>query len=564
MIFTKNIELLSKVNRALAMKIINTSPSSDLRIIDNNGYLNLEVKGTVFYNDTFFARVKKDVSGIDLSSDKCSILLGFGLGYMAREIEDQMEDGHMLLICEKNMNILRMAFENVNLGQLLSNKKVALFAGNDINVSSVLPQMAVKLIDNTINIISDNASVALYHDFYKNISDKVNSIANSIQINANTLMYSGKKMAYNNIRNLPAIIESSDLSKLENKFFNLPAIIVGGGPSLDKNVHLLKDISNKAIIIATDTVLRKLLKLKIVPHFVCTIDFLKQNYKKFANINIPSETGLIFNQTCYHKVPSLFDKKYAIGINAKLNNWLNRFIKPLPVIDAGQTVTHLCYSFAEFTGCNPLVIIGTDLSFPDKETDHAVGCSSWKIKGNTLIEEKDIYGQKCFTILTFLSMKQIFEDKISRSNKVIINATEGGLNIHGAKNMLLSEVISMFCINDIKLFLDKSSKRDYVFSDFKSVIKKVVSEFAEIEESCKGILENRNCNSRINKLKYNQELVYLFEDISTKLILRMMQQQTIDAGKQKDIEKQTEIAQEYYSTIGKNAKFYQRAFRELI
>jgi hypothetical protein len=49
--------------------------------------------------------------------------------------------------------------------------------------------------------------------------------------------------------NIPHILKSSPIDNLYNSFKNKPAIIVSAGPSLNKNINLLKDYQDKAIII---------------------------------------------------------------------------------------------------------------------------------------------------------------------------------------------------------------------------------------------------------------------------------------------------------------------------
>jgi len=49
--------------------------------------------------------------------------------------------------------------------------------------------------------------------------------------------------------------------------------IVSAGPSLRKNMHLLREAKDKAIIIATQTMLRPLIDMGIEPHYVTSLDY---------------------------------------------------------------------------------------------------------------------------------------------------------------------------------------------------------------------------------------------------------------------------------------------------
>jgi hypothetical protein len=156
-----------------------------------------------------------------------------------------------------------------------------------------------------------------------------------------------------------------------------------------------------------------------------------------------------------------------------------------------------------------------------------------------------------------LSMKHIYENKILDTNKIVINATEGGLHINGTKNMSLQDVITKYCYNEFEAKEKNIIKNNTDFDNFKFIIKKVINDFEEIENDCDGILRGESCEIRINRLKYNQGLISLFEDMSTDLVLHMMKQNVIEKKYgQETIDK-------YYSNIKDAAKFYKEIFKQL-
>jgi hypothetical protein len=68
--------------------------------------------------------------------------------------------------------------------------------------------------------------------------------------------------------NRSTIEQNLGVIALKNKFRNLPCIVVGAGPSLDKNVRFLHRAQNKAVIISCDAALKPLMGHGIVPEFV--------------------------------------------------------------------------------------------------------------------------------------------------------------------------------------------------------------------------------------------------------------------------------------------------------
>ncbi len=94
----------------------------------------------------------------------------------------------------------------------------------------------------------------------------------------------------NTLKNLPAIASEGDVDALKGAFTDVPAIVVGAGPSLDRNLDLLRRASSRSIIIAVDTALRPLLTAGIVPHVVVAVDPSELNARHLREL--PDASGV--------------------------------------------------------------------------------------------------------------------------------------------------------------------------------------------------------------------------------------------------------------------------------
>ena len=61
-------------------------------------------------------------------------------------------------------------------------------------------------------------------------------------------------------------------------------MVVSAGPSLRKNKHLLKDVQDKAVIIAVQTTFQPLLEMGVEPHFVTSLDYHEICTRFFENL----------------------------------------------------------------------------------------------------------------------------------------------------------------------------------------------------------------------------------------------------------------------------------------
>ena len=84
-----------------------------------------------------------------------------------------------------------------------------------------------------------------------------------------------------------------------------PAFIVSAGPSLDKNIDMLKEVKGRGMIMAVDTAIKPLLKKGIVPDIVASVDPHKplelfqyrgtETFLCWLNINYNSKIDLLHN-----------------------------------------------------------------------------------------------------------------------------------------------------------------------------------------------------------------------------------------------------------------------------
>ena len=63
----------------------------------------------------------------------------------------------------------------------------------------------------------------------------------------------------NTLRNVRSIAAEADAAVLRDAFGGLPALVIGAGPSLDRNIADIAAHRDRALIIAADTALRPLL-----------------------------------------------------------------------------------------------------------------------------------------------------------------------------------------------------------------------------------------------------------------------------------------------------------------
>ncbi|MDR7866336.1 MAG: DUF115 domain-containing protein [Sporomusaceae bacterium] len=260
-----------------------------------------------------------------------------------------------------------------------------------------------------------------------------------------------------NVRHLNGAV---DVDKLKGRFHGRPAVVVSAGPSLEKNMRHLPKLAGKALIIAVDTILAKLLKNNIVPDVVCSIERIDEVYEYFyKDKDIPESIALT-------APPVLKPLIFAEYKGARIIPYRG----PLPVykwlaaatgvtgdafIEMGASVAHLGLALAAHAGCSPIILTGQDLAFGAK--DGALVSHS----GDTIYEDIDkctetddysrpsaeiegYYGGKVMTSMWWQDVRLWFENQIRENGLKVINATEGGAKINGAEQRPLGELADQY------------------------------------------------------------------------------------------------------------------------
>ena len=328
--------------------------------------------------------------------------------------------------------------------------------------------------------------------------------------NSNTLAKKLQPWCMNLVCNIERVIDSPPLLNLFSKYTDVPAFVVLAGPSLRHNIEELKRVGDKGIVIATDTAFRPCLEAGIKVHLVMAHDANPQGMRFFLPKDHTFQDSnmkfndMEFNYLMNNVLPSLKAdeerKKYkydTIGVFVNYchpltiesfngseltfyqvmdpnlpvysmmggcTNWRKEGDKFVPEIKGtvvgGSSVGHTATYLAVNLGCNPITIIGCDLSYPGGLT-YIPGASNQKdASKQKLIKVKDLSNREVGTNLSMYSYRMVFQRSlpaiIEQTGKKFFNATEhedgapAGILEEGAEPRQLKLIIDEYCKEDNK------------------------------------------------------------------------------------------------------------------
>ncbi|OEV81978.1 motility accessory factor, partial [Campylobacter coli] len=305
------------------------------------------------------------------------------------------------------------------------------------------------------------------------------------------------------LQNIPSMLGSIPfqriLSERKNKFEN--AIVVSAGPSLAKQLSLLKAYQDKAVIFCADGALSMLEKEGIVPDYVLNIDFEDLPLRFFKN----KQNKLSLNILSCATHPSLvhfLDNKSVILRDDPLYQSFN--LNDFGYIDTGTHVSHFSYTLALALGFKNIIMIGQDLAFDEEGNSHSKGFDF----GEKFEEEHKKYKLKTqayggkgevLTHITWndyrIKLEYLFACNDQKAK--FYNATEGGARINFTEELSFKECCEKLLTKEKPEFeLPKSltkNRSDKLLVKFKEKIQKDqenAKRFLDDALALKQILEN--------------------------------------------------------------------------
>lgn len=244
---------------------------------------------------------------------------------------------------------------------------------------------------------------------------------------------------YKNIKNMDGYAED-----LFPEYEGQNVVLVAAGPSLDKNIHVLKEALNKHAsikVLCVGTVFKKLINYGITPNAAFVMDANEIVYAQIEgleNLDVP----LVLNSSTYFKISKNYRGKKYLACQSgfdpaeKLGHHL---------FNTGNSVTTLALDFAIQSKASKIILIGCDMAYTD-DNSHASGTIQvHNTSKETTVTVKGYYGETVRTTIQLSMFREWIERRIGSEDVKsikLINATEGGAFIEGMEHMSLNTALN--------------------------------------------------------------------------------------------------------------------------
>ena len=555
-ILSKNLSYINAYNPVLCQRILNVKEfSKDFQVTQTpSGEYNLLINGNAVHSmDGAEAEAYNIFRTLPHNSkNSIHVIYGLGLGYLCDVFAGKTEGA--VIIYEHDIELLRYVLEIVDLSASFAKKRTFIVT-NFAEYKAVFDNIFRYKTRTSLSVL-DYYQVhekTLFELFSSEVHKTYGLVSHNYSFQVNQL--------YDFYTHVLDGFESKVKSKLlydfKDALKNKPAIITSAGPSLAKNINVLKKYKDNAIIFCVGTALKTLLKNGITPDFLNIIEKTNTN----IHYNVPATKDIMLvGEVFAHG--DVFKRKYlrsfitASEETGAARWFLEKINKPLEKFETKGTVAYHALFTAKYLGCNPIILIGQDLAYTDGKcyakgsefedlecvfdeklqkykilpSDYEKFRDAYYHSGNHSIELKNAMieqtlqkfnkelvtvdgqnGNKLPTSAVYSLFIEYLQDFSARygSELKLVNSSLGGAMIKGYELLPMDEAIAKYAqnyLNKEQLFsvFEKSITNDITFTvnslnNDKNYLKSLLADFE------KGISLVEKLNKELNRYKFYSE-----------------------------------------------------------
>lgn len=513
-LFLKNTQALFEVDQILAYKL-RALEKNDFKILQNENGINF-IKDDIMLYKNPEQELLENLTLFQNKYKKYPVLFfyGFGNGMFYKTLCENKNHKH-IIVFEDELEILALALHLFDFSKELKNEKLILFHTPNITTAQLTTLFMYEHIQKSVKIFN----LFIHSDFYlKFYSHQIQELNKKLIENIRFIVLAKGNDPYDSIigikhmlNNLPKLLNhgvfQNFLKARKQKVKN--AIIVSTGPSLTKQLPLLKKYANKATIFCADSAYPILAKHDIKPDYVCMLERDDIVSKCFDNDFKEFDKGILFIlASVVHKEVIEFlernNREYMLA-HRPLHFAVSLNLKEFGYIGVGASVANMAYELAASLRHENIIFIGQDLAYAEDGSshprEHIYGNEGEKIRGEVYTLA---YGgeKQVRTQLTWNLFRQAFEKDIFWAKEKLkintYNCTQGGARIEGTIEKPFKEVCETLLKEDLEKPFDKPKilENNEIKNKFLQTQKLLIK---NVEQSEKFI---KKCQNELKKLDF--------------------------------------------------------------
>ncbi|EGK8034396.1 motility associated factor glycosyltransferase family protein [Campylobacter upsaliensis] len=533
--FDKNIKALKAVDVELSKKLSKIKETKKFDLIFNKDPLDLNIielktREKIYQNPLKELEEKITFINENKALNPVLFFYGIGNGFLYKALL-QNQIYKKIIVFEKELELIFLALNLSDFSEDLINNRLIFIQNKEMSTN---PLRAFQLFQYHMPSLLYRSYFLEIHSTYYEKQRK--DILELNRINKNAIIDLSLRNGNDPqdatqginqfIQHLPKMLTHPTLHNLLDKRQNKAetAIIVATGPSLNKQLPLLKKYAKRASIFCLDASYAILAKENIKPDYVLSLERVEATSKFFDNDFKEFDKDVLFI------LPTLTHPKTLTYIEKNHRDYI-LIPRLLPLAQElkfkefgflnGWSVAHMAYSIAWALEHKNIILIGQDLAFAKDGTTHSKdyprGLETAKREIGAIMQtELKAYGGKGKVKSTKIwsIFKDFYEQLIylSRNSCKTYNATEGGARIEGAIEKPFKELCESLLTKDLKKPLPKpkalprARQNELMLQSYKK-LKSFIKSSENLGKECKRLSNQIKTITQGNTQKHSLESI---------------------------------------------------------
>lgn len=368
-------------------------------------------------------------------------VFGIGLGYHLRQLAQSIDVDHVIILeaVDEFLSLSLRAIDWVALDREMGERGQTLHLGL-ANDPVVLSDFANKVVDEVGEMFLDGAYLYRHYPFWQ-LDEAYTRLADNIPfLMVGRGYYEDERKM---LRNAAANLHKYDHYLVRGRFrrrYDIPAFIIGAGPSLDESLDFIRQWQHHAIIFCAGTTLQALVEAGITPDYHVELENVTATYQLCHHIMdsrpewFPerrfTNTKMIASVTVNPMVPPLFGECYFFYRDCATST--ATYGEDIEVMNGvGPTITNTSISVAARLGFDTMYLFGVDCGWRDENNHHAKNTMYYTMdqfkasKYKSQFSSPGNFGGTIHSDMIFTWTRDLIEQKVAMFGLKIYNCSDG-------------------------------------------------------------------------------------------------------------------------------------------
>ncbi|EAJ7112285.1 motility associated factor glycosyltransferase family protein, partial [Campylobacter upsaliensis] len=467
---------------------------------------------------------------------------GFGNGLLFKALLQSPHHKH-LVVFERDLELLWLCFSLVDFSKELKEQKLIIYhqTNNEI-LREICTKEPFLSYAKTYSLHFGAKYYEKFKEDYENLALALKETFSQEMFSKGNNLYDALQGVGHFIHNLPLILTRPSLKEFLDKRRDISknAIIVSTGPSLMKQLPLLKEYREKALIFCADSAYPILAQYNIKPDFVCMVERSDFTAEFFNHDFGDFDEGICFVlKSIVHPNALTYMQKHKrayIMLNETLPFISSFKLHHFALHYVGPSVANLAFVLSLCLRVQNIILIGQDLAYDKngfshpKEYQHGEDYEGQSEKFPVLA-----YGGEGFvyTNLYWNMFKHSFEKDILEAKNLLnvrtFNATEGGARIEGAVEKSFRQCCKELLKEKLKRpfenlkSLNQNKQDELLLKSYAKIYHslklsdELLQELEEDEKNIKEAYEKFSSSSPLSFKELQKNLIELIENCKEKI-----------------------------------------------